>query len=118
SGPGAEALLLTTSGTTGRPKVAVLSSRALLGALGRLHALPVGRSRGLRAGRDVVLSALPLVHVMGFSALLGALCSGVQAIHLDRFEAAAVLDAIEAHHPNVFVGVPTMYADLEAAGAA
>lgn len=112
------ALLLCTSGTTGLPKVARLSSRSLLGAMGRLHALPVGRQRGLRGGRDVILAALPLTHVMGISTLLGALCAGVKFIHLDRFDASQVLDRIEADHPNVFVGVPTMYADLEAAGAA
>lgn len=112
------ALLLATSGTTGRPKLARITSRGLLGAVGRLHALPVGNQRGLRAGRDAVLVSLPLTHVMGLATMLGALCSGVKVIHLDRFEAPRVLDRIEADAPNVFVGVPTMYADLEAAGAA
>jgi acyl-CoA synthetase (AMP-forming)/AMP-acid ligase II len=111
------ALLLATSGTTGRPKVARLSSRSLLGALGRVHALPIGHQRGPRAGRDVLLAALPLVHVMGLSTMLAALCAGIRAVHLEHFEAAHVLSSIEAVQPNVFVGVPTMYSDLEAAGA-
>ena len=83
-----------------------------------LSAAPVGRAHGLRAGRDAVIAALPLAHVMGLSVMLGALCAGVRAIHLERFSAPEVLDRIEAARPNVFVGVPTMYADLEAAGAA
>ena len=117
--PGEEpGLLLCTSGTTGLPKVARLPSRSLLGAIGRLHALPVGRQSGLRGGRDVILAALPLTHVMGLATLLGALCAGVKFIHLERFDAALVLARIAAEQPNVFVGVPTMYADLEAAGAA
>src|SRR5581483_361323 len=117
--PGEEAgLLLCTSGTTGLPKVARLPSRSLLGAIGRLHALPVGRQSGLRGGGDVILAALPLTHVMGLATLLGALCAGVKFIHLERFDAALVLARIAAEQPNVFVGVPTMYADLEAAGAA
>ncbi|HUJ27088.1 MAG TPA: class I adenylate-forming enzyme family protein [Myxococcales bacterium] len=112
------ALLLATSGTTGQPKLARIPSRALLGAIGRFHALPVGHQRGLRAGRDVVLAALPLTHVMGVTTMLGALCAGVKVLHLERFDARRVLARIEADEPNVFVGVPTMYADLESAGAA
>ena len=112
------ALLLTTSGTTGVPKVARLTSQSLLGAIGRVHALPVGWQWGMRAGRDVVLAALPLTHVMGLTTILGGLCAGIRIIHLERFDAAEVLGRIEADRPNVFVGVPTMYADLESAGAA
>jgi len=115
---GEAVMLLATSGTTGRPKLARITSRALLGTVGRLHALPVGHQRGLRAGRDVVLATLPLTHVMGLATVLGALCAGVKIIHLDQFDAMRVLARIESDQPNVFVGVPTMYADLEAAGAA
>jgi acyl-CoA synthetase (AMP-forming)/AMP-acid ligase II len=112
------ALLLCTSGTTGRPKVAALTSEGLLRA-GRLLVLaPVGRDRGLRAGRDALICALPLAHVMGVGVFLGALCAGTKIIHHERFHARDVLDAIEAERPNVFIGVPTMYADLEASGAA
>ena len=116
--PGATALLLCTSGTTGHPKVATLTSAGLLRAPGRLLAAPVGRDRGLRAGRDVVMCALPLAHVMGIGTFLGALCSGTKILHHDRFDARAMLRRVEAERPNVFVGVPTMYADLEAEGAA
>ena len=92
-------LLLCTSGTTGLPKVARLTSRSLLGAIGRLHALPVGRQRGLRAGRDVILAALPLTHVMGLATTLGALCAGVKMIHLDRFDAGPARAATSANKP-------------------
>jgi acyl-CoA synthetase (AMP-forming)/AMP-acid ligase II len=116
--PDATAVLLTTSGTTGAPKAAALTSRGLLGALGRLTALPVGWERGPRAGRDRVLAVLPLTHVMGFSTLLGAMSAGVPLVRRARFDPHEVLHLIELHRPNVVVAVPTMYADLEAAGAA
>ena len=116
--PDATVMLLATSGTTGDPKAARLTSRGLLSALGRLAVAPVGHQIGLRGGRDLVLAALPLTHVMGFSVALGALCAGVPLLHLDRFDPQGVLEAIEDHQPNVFIGVPTMYADLESAGAA
>ncbi len=107
------AVLLCTSGTTGRPKAAALTSAGLVGQAGRLGLVPVGAAAGPRAHRDRVLCPLPLTHVMGLSVLLGALCAGVEAIHVGHFEPRAVLETLEATRANVFVGVPTMYADLE-----
>jgi acyl-CoA synthetase (AMP-forming)/AMP-acid ligase II len=115
--PSETALLLATSGTTGTPKAAALSSRGLLAAMGRLVAAPLGRRQGPRADRDLVLAALPLTHIMGFSVALGALCAGVPLLHRERFDAGEALDLIEDRRPNAFIGVPTMYADLETAGA-
>jgi acyl-CoA synthetase (AMP-forming)/AMP-acid ligase II len=116
--PDAVVTLLTTSGTTGVPKAAALTSRGLLSSLGRLVVAPVGGARGLRAGRDRVFAALPLTHVMGLAVLLGSLSAGVLLVRRGRFEAAETLDLIERRRPNVVVAVPTMYADLERAGAA
>lgn len=116
--PSATTLLLTTSGTTGTPKAAALSSRGLLSALGRLIAAPVGRRTGPRSGRDLVLAALPLTHIMGFSVALGTLCAGVPLLHRSSFDVDEILTLVERRRPNVFIGVPTMYADLETAGAA
>jgi acyl-CoA synthetase (AMP-forming)/AMP-acid ligase II len=116
--PAETALLLCTSGTTGHPKVAALTSEGLLRVPGRLLVAPVGRDKGLRAGRDVVICALPLAHAMGIGAFLNALCAGTKLLHLERFDAATILRRIESERPNVFIGVPTMYADLESEGAA
>jgi acyl-CoA synthetase (AMP-forming)/AMP-acid ligase II len=116
--PHAVAVLLTTSGTTGLPKAAALTSHGLLASLGRAALAPVGRGRRGRAGRDRVLASLPLTHVMGLSTLLGTLCAGVPLVRRDRFRAEEALDLIEERAINLFVGVPTMYADLERAGAA
>lgn len=115
--PADTVLLPTTSGTTGTPKAAALTSRGLLSSAGRLMAAPVGRQRGARAGRDRALAALPLTHIMGFMVATVMLCAGVPLWHRERFDADEVLDLLEAERHNVFVGVPTMYADLEAAGA-
>jgi long-chain acyl-CoA synthetase len=113
------AILLTTSGTTGVPKAASLTSRGLLSTLGRLSVAPLGADLGpLRRDRDGILACLPLTHVMGFSVLLAALAAGIPLVRRTRFDAAEVLDLIERHRPNVVVAVPTMYADLERAGAA
>lgn len=111
------ALLMATSGTTGKPKAAALTSAGLLGASGLLALLPVGHAKGLRAGRDKLLAPLPLAHVMGFAVLLNALAAGIEVLHVPRFDPDEVLDVIERDRPNVVVMVPTMYADLETAGA-
>jgi acyl-CoA synthetase (AMP-forming)/AMP-acid ligase II len=116
--PNEVALLLCTSGTTGKPKAAALTSAGLLGTLGRLLAAPVGLQVGWRKGRDLLMCALPLTHVMGLSAHFAALCAGIRLLHLESFEPDVFLSRLEAERPNVIVGVPTMYADLERAGAA
>ena len=115
----ATAILMTTSGTTGVPKAAALTSRGLLSTLGRLTFVPLGASLGpLRRDRDRVLACLPISHVFGFAVLLGTLSAGVPLVRRPRFDAAEVLDLIESERPNVLIAVPTMYADLEGAGAA
>lgn len=116
--PDAVALMLTTSGTTGNPKAAALTSRGLLGGVGLLSLVPVGNQGGFRGGRDRMLACLPLTHVMGFSTTLAAWAAGVPLLRRPTFAADEILDLIESERPNVLVGVPTMYADLEAAGAA
>ena len=110
------ALLLATSGTTGAPKAAALTSAGLLGYASLLAALPVGWRRGPRGGRDRVLAPLPLAHVMGLSVAVNCLAAGVHLLHVPRFDPGVVLDTIEEQRPNLVVMVPTMYADLEAAG--
>jgi long-chain acyl-CoA synthetase len=117
--PDATAVLLTTSGTTGVPKAAALTSRGLLSSLGRLTVVPLGADLGrLRRDRDAIFACLPLTHVMGFSVLLGALAAGIPLVRRTRFDAGEALDLIERHRPNIVVAVPTMFADLEHAGAA
>ncbi len=117
--PRATAILLTTSGTTGVPKAASLTSRGLLSSLGRLSLVPMGADLGpLRRDRDRFFACLPLTHVMGFSVLLASLSAGVPMVRRTRFRADEALDIIEQQRPNIVIAVPTMYADLERAGAA
>jgi len=110
----AVAVVLATSGTTGHPKAAELTSHGLLALAGRLLAFAATGRRAFAPGPFRVVSALPLSHVMGLSATLIALMAGALVIHHERFDPEDVLAAIAAHDANIFVGVPTMYADLEA----
>ncbi|MFM7069723.1 MAG: class I adenylate-forming enzyme family protein, partial [Actinomycetes bacterium] len=106
------AALFYTSGTTGRPKGAALSHRALVGQVSSAAAWPFV----LR--RDEVVVSLPVAHIMGFVALLAPAIAGVPVWFQSRFQPGAVLDAIEQRRCTAFVGVPAMFRMLLEAGAA
>jgi long-chain acyl-CoA synthetase len=101
------AVLLYTSGTSGRPKGAMLSARALLANVDQLAAVepPV-----LRAD-DVVFVPLPMCHVFGLNAGLGmALRVGATIVLADRFDPAATLATMAAEQVTAVLGVPGHYA--------
>ena len=106
------AALFYTSGTTGKPKGAALTHDALVGSLAGARPVP----SGLRHDEAVV--SLPVAHIMGFATLLGLAGAGIAAYFLHRFDAGAVLDAIEERRAAIFIGVPAMYRMLLEAGAA
>ncbi len=105
--PAATIAVFHTSGTTGFPKGAALSSRALLGA----RASTVLASLFL-GPRDLALVALPWSHIMAVSIALYGLMAGIRGCFLDRFEVAVALDAIERFGVTAVVGVPAMFARL------
>lgn len=103
---GDEASLSTicyTSGTTGHPKGAMLSHRSVVTNV-RMTALMHGR-----CDRDVVVSALPCPHVYGNVVMNASVLSGATLVLFARFDASAIIDAIERHGATVVEGVPTMY---------
>ncbi len=92
-----------TSGTTGFPKGATMSSRNLLTAQKIVAAaLPVGGLTGL--------FCLPASHVMGFGSYIIGVCVGLRAYYMRHFSPREVLEAMERERVAVFVGVPAMYA--------
>jgi long-chain acyl-CoA synthetase len=105
--PGDTAVLLYTSGTTGRPKGAQLTH-------GNLHsnALAARELFGTRAD-DVVFGGLPLFHSFGQTCALNASLSiGATVTMLPRFDPGKALEVIARDRVTVFMGVPTMYAGL------
>jgi len=112
--PDDTAVLVYTSGTTGRPKGAELTHFQLY-----MNSTIAGGLFGVRSD-DVVLAVLPFFHVFGLSSVINVFVrfGGCLSI-LPRFHPAAMLDAIEADRCTVIGGVPTMLhalAQLDIAG--
>ncbi len=105
--PTATVAIFHTSGTSGFPKGAALSSNALLGA--RASTVLSGMLLG---PRDLALVALPWSHIMAVSIALYGLMAGIRGCFLDRFDVDAALDLAERFRVTAFVGVPTMFARL------
>jgi acyl-CoA synthetase (AMP-forming)/AMP-acid ligase II len=111
--PGATIAVFHTSGTSGFPKGAALSSRALLGARSTtvLASLVLGQ-------KDLALIALPWSHIMAVSIALYGLMAGVRGCFLNHFDVPSALDMIERNRVTAVVGVPAMFARLINSGPA
>lgn len=108
SGAGDEdlALLLYTSGTTGRPRGAMLSHRALLANLDQLVAI----DPPVVASDDRVLLVLPLFHVYGLNSGLGMVAkAGSTGVLARRFDPVDTLAKVREHQVTCIVGAPPMY---------
>ena len=101
------ALLLYTSGTTGKPKGAMLTHENLA-----VQAALLREAWGFNE-EDRLLHALPLHHLHGLGiSLLSTLLAGSGAHLLPRFEAARVWNELAEKRATTFMAVPTMYQKL------
>lgn len=107
------AVVLHTSGTTGKPKGAELTH----GSLHRNAEITMRTLLQIGAD-DVVMGALPLFHVFGLTC--GLQCSvlaGATLALIPRFDPHAVMQLIQRDGVTVFEGVPTMFSALLAVAA-
>jgi long-chain acyl-CoA synthetase len=97
------AAICYTSGTTGHPKGAMQSHRAVI-----LNGAMTAQMHG-KGPADTVVTALPCPHVYGNVVFNGALMYGLTLVLMPRFDAGEALALIERHRATMFEGVPTMY---------
>ncbi len=98
------ALLVYTSGTTGKPKGAMLTHFNLLSVFpSRLDIFDISYS-------DKLLAVLPMCHIYGIAVLMiGSFACGATLVMLPKFECAPALQMIEQERVSIVPAVPTMY---------
>ncbi|QIY99623.1 o-succinylbenzoate--CoA ligase [Streptomyces sp. S1D4-11] len=97
-------IIMYTSGTTGRPKGAMLTHGNLI-----WNAVNVLVDHDLTADERALVSA-PLFHTAGLNMLtLPVLLKGGTCVLVESFDPAATLDLIERHRITFMFGVPTMF---------
>ena len=98
------AVVLYTSGTSGKPKGVMLSHRNLLSNVGQVHEHIAIRPT------DVFFGVLPQFHSFGITALtVLPLLFGCKVIYSARFMPKRVLSGIEKHGATIYIGIPSMY---------
>jgi long-chain acyl-CoA synthetase len=101
------AALLYTSGTSGRPRAAMLTHRALLANIEQVAAV----QPPMIHGDDVVLGVLPMFHVYGLNAVLGVVMRHrAKLVLAGRFEPQGTLDLIEDEACSVVPVAPPVFA--------
>jgi long-chain acyl-CoA synthetase len=101
------AVLLYTSGTSGKPKGVMLSANNLASNVMQCVEW-VGFSTN-----DTLLGVLPQFHSFGLTVLtLLPLTVGAKVVYTARFNAKKLLDLMNEHKPTAFIAIPSMYAAL------
>ena len=101
------AALLYTSGTSGRPRAAMLTHRALIANIEQVARV----EPKMIHGDDVVLGVLPLFHVYGLNAVLGGvLRERAKLLLVERWDPIAVLDLVEDEACSVLPVAPPAFA--------
>jgi long-chain acyl-CoA synthetase len=104
--PREPALIMYTSGTTGKPKGILLNYRHLEGSPKAMEYF-VDLS-----DRDVKLCAIPFSHIGGFIYIQNCIVFGITLVLMDRFNPIEFLKNIQEHKVTCFHIVPAMYTAL------
>lgn len=105
------AVLQYTGGTTGIPKGAMLTHRALVANVHQCRAWQTT----IREGDDRVVAIMPFFHVYGLTVVMNlAVMTGITMILIPRPDLLHIFLSIKEHRPGHFPGAPRIYALLNA----
>tara|TARA_R110002072_G_scaffold42064_20_gene118689 strand:+ start:118839 stop:120302 length:1464 start_codon:yes stop_codon:yes gene_type:complete len=98
------AVVLYTSGTSGKPKGVMLSHKNLLANTSQLR-------EHIKVGpEDIFLGVLPQFHSFGLTGLtLMPLLYGCRAVYTARFVPKKIVGLIQEHRPSIYLAIPSMY---------
>ncbi|MEV6245755.1 class I adenylate-forming enzyme family protein [Streptomyces sp. NPDC051742] len=110
--PEHDATIIYTSGTTGRPKGAVATHLAQVGAAmnPRYFAAAAALARGDVPGAGaapVSLTTFPFFHVAAFTSFYGVMAAGGTLVMMRKWDARLALELIRKHGVTHYAGVPT-----------
>jgi long-chain acyl-CoA synthetase len=104
--PGDLAVICYTSGTTGRPKGALLSHRNFVANIEQMQCV----EKAAQKPGDRTVLVLPLFHIFGMNIGLNwTLAAGGTAILIERFVPEPVAQAVQQYGCTLFLGAPPMY---------
>lgn len=98
-----QALLMYTSGTTGKPKGVMLNYRHLDGSPEAMHHFVD------LTDKDVKLCALPLSHIAGLIYIQNCILFGITLVLMERFHPVEFLRNVQEYKVTCFHVVPAMY---------
>ncbi len=98
------AVVLYTSGTSGKPKGVMLSHHNMLSNVRQTH------EHIAIQPTDVFMGVLPQFHSFGITALsLLPMLFGCKVVYSARFMPKRIIDSIQKHGATIYVGIPSMY---------
>ncbi|MBV7505544.1 long-chain-fatty-acid--CoA ligase [Bacillus sp. sid0103] len=101
------AVILYTSGTTGKPKGAMLSHRNLASNADSMSQLTEFTEE------DRIIAVLPMFHVFCIATCINIpIACGAAIVIVPKFSPTEVINTIRRENATIFAGVPTMYSFL------
>lgn len=103
------AVLQYTGGTTGVPKGAALTHKALVA-----NAMQIGQwYHNAQEGQDSMIAVLPLFHVFAMTVVMNmSVMKGMKLFIMPQFNMQEMLDLIQTEKPSYIAAVPTIYAAM------
>ncbi len=106
--PGDIAVLLSTGGTTGAPKAAMLTHHNIVA-----NTIQFAEWYAFVPGEEVSIGAIPMFHSGGMSGVMNVpIYAGAALLPFARFNSAAVARAVTRYRVTRLFGVPTMFIAL------